>query len=481
MILLKKNIPTFLFYDYETFGTHTALDKPAQFACIRTDMNLNIINPPQCFYCFPPDDYLPDPNSILITHITPQYTQKHGTNEYYFTKKIYNILTVSNTCIVGFNNINFDDEITRNIFYRNFFDPYEWSWKNGNSRWDLLNLIRGCYALRPNGIKWPKNELGISSFKLSHLTSVNNIKHFNVHDALSDVYATIEIAKLIKKKQPKLFNFFFKNRNKNKLYKLIDLKKNKPIVYISSYFGTVRHNMTFILPIIWHKNNRNILIAIDLFKDIKKIILFFQNIPFPYYDFKNLFNLGIVLLHLNRCPILAPIEVIRENDYKRLQLNTALYNSKIKYLRENKDFINKIQIIFSQEINYNQSLNVDLQIYNSFFNLYDKKNIKSIRDAEPIFLKNINCNFHDSRLQTLFFRYRARNFFELLNNHEKKIWLKHCFEIIHPYSLEEYKSTIKDLLKKYSSDSEKTILLNHLLIYIFKKYEDLLNKYVNLN
>ncbi|MBZ2279372.1 MAG: exodeoxyribonuclease I, partial [Buchnera aphidicola] len=184
--MLSKKFSTFLFYDYETFGTDACLDKPSQFACIRTDFNFNIIGSPECFYCFPPDDYLPNPSSVLITEITPQYTQKYGMNEYYFTKKIYDIFIQPNTCIIGYNNINFDDEITRNLFYRNFFDPYEWSWKNGNTRLDLLNLLRACYALRPDGINWCENEIGHPFFTLSALTKKNYISHIHAHNALSD-------------------------------------------------------------------------------------------------------------------------------------------------------------------------------------------------------------------------------------------------------------------------------------------------------
>ncbi|AHG59849.1 Sbcb [Buchnera aphidicola str. G002 (Myzus persicae)] len=480
MILSKKNKPTFLFYDYETFGLNPASDKPAQFACIRTDINLNIIEQPKCFYCYPSDDYLPDPHSILITHITPQYTQKYGTNEYNFSKKIHDILTVSNTCIVGYNNISFDDEITRNIFYRNFFDPYEWSWKNGNSRWDLLNLIRACYALRPNGIRWPKNELGLTSFKLSDLTSANNLRHLNAHDAMSDVYATIEIAKLIKKTQPKLFDFFLKNRKKNQLYKLIDVNTFKSIIYVSGCFGSIRKNMSCILPITWHKNNRNILIALDLFKDIEKLILFLKNISYSQNNIKNLFDLGIVLLYLNRCPILAPIQAIREKDQKRLKFDRQLHNNRIEFVKNNRQFIKNIQIIFSQE-NYDKNfLDVDLQLYNSFFNLHDKKNIKKIRDSEPIFLEKIYFDFQDFRLKTLFFRYRARNFFHTLNRNEKKTWLKHCLQILEPDALQKYKNKISDLLKEYSSDLEKVLLLNNLLDYVFQKYQYLVHEEINL-
>jgi len=476
-----KTTPTFLFYDYETFGTHTSLDKPAQFACIRTDLNLNIKDDPQYFYCFPSDDYLPDPYSVLITHITPQYTQKNGTNEYNFSKKIYNIFKESNTCILGYNNINFDDEITRNLFYRNFFEPYEWSWKNGNSRWDLINLLRACYALRPAGIKWPKNKLGFPSFKLSDLTKMNSIAHSYAHDAVSDVCATIEIAKLIKKKQPRLFNFFLKMRKKNELYKLIDLKKIKPIIYVSSYFGAIRNNISYVLPITWDKNNRNLLIAVDLFKDIQKLINACKKICFDEVFIKNLFSLGIVFLYLNRCPILAPIQTIRKEDSNRLNLNMSLFNKNIDLIKKNDFFIKNIKIIFSKEKNFRKSLNVDLDIYNSFFNSHDKAIIKVIRNSEPESLKNSSFNFYDSRLKDLLFRYRARNFFDTLDSNERKIWLKHCMNVLNPLYLKQYCNEIQFLLKKYSKNLEKVLLLKQLLEYIVKQYKKLFFKDINLN
>ena len=141
--------PTFLFHDYETFGTHPALDRPAQFAAIRTDDEFNVIGEPEVFYCKPADDYLPQPGAVMVTGITPQEARDKGVSEAEFARRIHDLFTVPNTCVVGYNNIRFDDEVTRNIFYRNFYDPYAWSWQNRNSRWDLLDIMRACYALRP--------------------------------------------------------------------------------------------------------------------------------------------------------------------------------------------------------------------------------------------------------------------------------------------------------------------------------------------
>ena len=155
------DLQTFLFHDYETFGTSPSLDRPAQFAAIRTDAELNVLGEPEVFYCKPADDYLPQPQAVMITGITPQEALAKGDNEAAFARRIHDLFTVPQTCIVGYNNVRFDDEVTRNIFYRNFYDPYAWSWQHDNSRWDLLDVMRACYALRPEGLTWPENDEGL--------------------------------------------------------------------------------------------------------------------------------------------------------------------------------------------------------------------------------------------------------------------------------------------------------------------------------
>ena len=63
---------SFLFHDYETFGTSPSLDRPSQFAAIRTDEDLNIVGEPEVFYCRIADDYLPQPQAVMVTGVTPQ-------------------------------------------------------------------------------------------------------------------------------------------------------------------------------------------------------------------------------------------------------------------------------------------------------------------------------------------------------------------------------------------------------------------------
>ena len=191
---------TIFWHDYETFGADTRKDRPCQFAGVRTDLDLNIISDPITLYCKPNDDFLPSPDACLITGITPQHAYQEGVKEVEFAQRINTIFSVPETCVAGYNSIRFDDEISRNLFYRNFIDPYEREWKNGNSRWDIIDLVRLTYALRPDGINWPKDENDQPSFRLERLTEANNIAHEAAHDAMSDVYATIAVAKLIKEK-----------------------------------------------------------------------------------------------------------------------------------------------------------------------------------------------------------------------------------------------------------------------------------------
>ena len=189
-----------LWYDLETFGLNPHVDRIAQAAFIRTDLELNIIEEPQILYAKLTDDYLPNPESVIITGITPQFVNEHGIDEYDFIRRINDMFMVPGTVGAGFNSINFDDECIRTTLYRNLFDPYQREYKEGRSRWDIMNLVRATKDLRPDGIEFSKKnpETGYTSFKLTDLTEENHIEQEGAHDALVDVRATIEVAKLIK-------------------------------------------------------------------------------------------------------------------------------------------------------------------------------------------------------------------------------------------------------------------------------------------
>ncbi|WP_157988878.1 exodeoxyribonuclease I [Candidatus Erwinia haradaeae] len=462
--------PTFLFYDYETFGISPSLDRPAQFAAIRTDMDFNIIEEPETIYCCLANDYLPQPEAVLITGITPQIAQLRGINEARFTQRIHKKFCVPNTCIVGYNNICFDDEISRNLFYRNFYDPYDWSWKHSNSRWDLLDVARACYALRPHGIHWPKNHQGLPTFRLEKITQENQIIHHSAHDALSDVYATISLAKLIKKKQPKLYNFLYTHRQKHTLRTLINFSRIRSFVFVSSRFGTEKSNITCVTPLAWHPNNKNTLIACDLGKDISPLTTLNADTSFQFssndYNLtNNSFNLPLQLIHINKCPIIAPATVLRESDALRIGINLEYYANNLTQLLQYKKIQEKVTQLYRTKTKHIQLGDIDTQIYNGFFSYADRSKISTICHTSVENLSTLNLTFYDKRIEQLFFRFRARNFPDTLTPVEKMTWLKHRRTILNPIYIQEYKNKIELLYIKYHTDPAKQAQLQALLNY----------------
>ena len=194
--LRRMSDMTFFWHDYETFGRVPRRDRPAQFAGVRTDADLNEIGEPVMVYCQPAPDYLPDPESCLLTGILPQQCMAQGLPEHAFADVIEKALAQPGTVGVGYNSIRFDDEVTRHLFWRNSSTRMH-AMAEPCGRWDLLDVVRICWALRPDGIEWPKHEDGRPSFKLEHLTKANGLAHEAAHDALSDVRATIAMARLI--------------------------------------------------------------------------------------------------------------------------------------------------------------------------------------------------------------------------------------------------------------------------------------------
>ncbi|AAO27208.1 exodeoxyribonuclease I [Buchnera aphidicola str. Bp (Baizongia pistaciae)] len=467
MDIQKNTSLTFLFYDYETFGKNPALDKPSQFSCIQTDIDFNIIGSIQEIFCYPSVDYLPDPESVLITGISPKYTSLFGVNEFEFAKKIYSLFMKSDTCIIGYNNIYFDDEFTRNIFYRNFLNSYEWSWKNGNSRWDMLDLLRACYVLRPEGINWPRNEDNSVSLRLSDISLANNIVHNVAHNASSDVYATMNIAKLIKQKKPKLFNFFFKYRTKKAILTLIDVNSLNPIVYISRFFGVVNRYISYIVPILWHPINSNILVSIDLSQDVQKILNFFKRNSILNVNYKEIFLMGIRFIYVNRCPILIPTNVIRMKDRIRLRINYKLFQNNLVLLRKNiflKKKLKKFLCSIAEAPKYNGS-NVDLKMYNSFFSYIDNNVIKNIHSTLP---KRIKINFmkYDNRINQLFILFLARYRPDMLDYSEKYFWIQRYLNIFSYANIQKYENKILKLIVKYKNHVRNVQLLEELFEYV---------------
>lgn len=475
---------TFFFYDYESFGVSPSSDRPAQFAGIRTDEDFNIIGEPVMFFCKQTPDYLPSPEAVMVTGITPQQCNAEGIPEPEFAARIHAEFSEPNTCTIGYNNIRYDDEMTRYTFFRNFYDPYEYSWKNGNSRWDLLDLVRTCYALRPEGIEWPKDENGVPSFKLENLTKANGIAHENAHDAMSDVYATIAMAKLIKEKQPKLFEFFFNLRTKKEVEKLIDTGEMTPLVHVSGMLGNYRGNTAWVAPLAWHPTNQNAVIVCDLSGDMQGLLTenadaLRQRLYTKRDELaENEHHVPLKLVHINKCPILAPAKTLLPENAERLGIDRALCLENLKALKAQKTLVReKVIEIFSEERTFEPSTNVETTLYEGFFSTADKNNMAILRTLPPESLANHGLKFEDERVEALLFHYRARHYSHTLNRAEQIKWQKYCNQQIDAKA-EQFAKSIDDLFQQYHDNPEKVKLLENLTAYAEQISEQQAFRYV---
>lgn len=424
---------TFYWHDYETFGLSPQRDRAAQFAGLRTDADFNVIDNPLVLYCQPAADTLPHPDSCLITGITPGHAQQHGVCEAEFIRRIHEQFAQPNTCTLGYNNLRFDDEVTRNILYRNFYDPYAREWQNGNSRWDLIDVVRAARALRPDGITWVNSAEGTPSFRLDQLTIANGIAHEDAHDALSDVYATIEMARLIKKAQPKLFQFLLDNRVKNKGTELLQLGRFKPVIHISGKYRAANNCLAVVLPLCKHPTDSNGIIVYDLSVNPEPMLAWSaeeiqQNI-FTASDKlpDGVTRIPLKTVHINRCPVLAPISVLKPNDAQRLNIDLTECLANISKITAASDLSQKLSTVFSGYGESDPNTDPDLAIYSGgFFPDADKAAMAQVRTLSPEQLATSQFSFKDKRLPEMLFRYRARNYPDSLNTEEKQRWRSFC-------------------------------------------------------
>lgn len=462
---------SFFIYDFESFGIDPARDRPAQFAGIRTDKDFNIIGEPVMFYCKQTSDYLPHPQAVMVTGITPQHCNQLGVDEPEFAARILAEFSRPNTCIMGYNNIRYDDEMTRYTFFRNFIDPYEYSWKNSNSRWDLLDVLRACYALRPEGINWVFDEEGLPSFKLDRLTLANGIEHENAHDAMADVYATIAMAKLLKAKQPRLFDYFFDLRNKKAVEKLIDTANMTPLVHVSGMLGNYRGNTALVAPLAWHPTNNNAVIVCDLSADLSDLLtLDAETLKVRLYSKKSeLEQQGILpvplkLVHINKCPIVAPEKTLLPQNAERLGIDREQCLLNQQRLQQSLDIRDKVIAIFNEQRSYPADINIETALYDGFFSDADKRNIQILRSLDAEQLKNPDLTFEDKRIPELLFHYRARHFYRTLNRGEQIKWQKYCRAKLEQQA-ESFAEALQELAALHHDNPEKMALLQQVYEY----------------
>ena len=422
---------TLYWHDYETTGATPARDRPSQFAGVRTDEALNIIGDPLVLYCKPSRDVLPHPIASLVTGITPQRQESEGVPEPEFIARIHRELSQPGTCGVGYNSIRFDDEVTRYTLYRNFYDSYEREWKNHNSRWDIIDMMRLARALRPEGIEWPNYDDGSPCFKLEELTAANGLSHEAAHDAFSDVLATIALAKLVREKQPKLYQYLYQNRGKQQVAGLVDVIHRKPFLHVSSKLPRENGYVGLMMPLVQHPVNKNAVLCFNLMGDaqaladlsteqiIERVFTSADELP------EGVERLPLKAVHLNKCPVVTTPKLLDQEVAQRLLIDVRQCEQNWQFLLDqftsHPSLANKIASVFENQ-SFEPATDPELQLYDGFLPNQDKPLLEQVRQADGDSLASNSLQFQDKRYQELLFRYRARNFPESLSAEEQNRW-----------------------------------------------------------
>lgn len=457
---------TILWYDLETYGLSPRVDRIAQAAMIRTNLSLEIIDEPILLYGKLSPDYLPSPESCMITGLTPLDIngREDSLSEYELIKRINDEFLVPGTVGVGYNSMNFDDECIRSTLYRNLFDPYERENFKMRSRWDIINLVRATRDLRPEGMVFEKrnDETGFVSFRLTDLTEENNIEQVGAHDALVDVYATINVARMIKEKQPNLFSWAFTNRTKVDIWRLLDVERHTPMLHTSALYASENGNTHPIIPLWRNREKSNDIWCFDLTKEI----------PDSLEEVEDMKEAGFVRVMTNKCPFIAPLSVLNHKVEERLGFRKKDIEEKAKALVRDKRFLFDLSPLFTNTTYQDEEKDPDFTIYERFLSQSDKERLNKIRELPPERkLKDGDYNFDDPKYYKLLWRMVGRNWPDVFDEEEKQKWKNFCASrLINPPSkyqrtMELYMRECDEILESIERTPQEKIIAKKLKDY----------------
>lgn len=469
---------SFLFYDLETFGSDPRRTRIAQFAAMRTDAELNPVDDPISFFVQPANDVLPSPGATLVTGITPQHALREGVNEAEAMSRIFDEMSRPETCSVGYNSLRFDDEFIRFGFWRNFFDPYEREWRGGNSRWDLLDVMRLAHALRPEGIIWRAREDGAgTSFKLEHLAEDNGLREGMAHEALSDVRALIGLARALKTAQPRFWDYALTLRDKKRTMAMLDAFAMQPLLHVSQRFPASRLCAAPVIPMTRHPRIDSRVVVFDLAQDVEPLlVLSAEQIAARLYVARadlpeGVERIALKEVHTNRCPALVEWNHLRDGDFERLGIDRETVETRAARLRAaGPKLAEKIRRVYAESRDFPEA-DADAALYDGFIPDSDKRLAAQVRATPPHKLARSGIEFRDPRLDELLFRYRARNWPHTLDFDEQARWQDYRRERLlgdsdlGELSLPQYRQQIAILRSERAEEPEAQRLLDHLDVW----------------
>jgi len=189
-------------YDTEASDLDVRHGQITQFGAIRADTDFNVLAETDIRVRRLPW-IVPSPEALKVTGTSAHELSGEGTiSEYRASELIESFLVPGygqERIFITFNG-RFDDELIRSTLFRNLRSPWFTSGKL-SVKVDLLDMVRLACAAGRDLISVPVNDKGQDSWRLENLCPANGIR-IEAHRALGDSYATMELARLVRKAAP---------------------------------------------------------------------------------------------------------------------------------------------------------------------------------------------------------------------------------------------------------------------------------------
>jgi exodeoxyribonuclease-1 len=139
-------------------------------------------------------------------------------------------------------------------------------------------------------------------------------------------------------------------------------------------------------------------------------------------------RIALKTVHINKCPVLAPFSVLKTADTaQRLEIDLSQCLANAEKIKVAPQLAKKLASVFSHP-DYEPHTDPDLMIYSGgFLGHQDKATLLKIRTTPVSELASLKPKFIDPRLNEMFFRYKARNYPQILTTQEQQQWRDFCF------------------------------------------------------
>ena len=364
-----------VFYDFETCSSNVSYGQIIQAAAVLVNDDFQELDRYEG-RCKLSPGIIPEAMALIVNKTTPKILKETNLSHYQMVRQMMEKFNKwKNSIFIGYNSINFDEEFLRRTLFKNLDYPYL-TVTNGNERADLFGLARASHLYYPNCIKTPISDKNNPVFKLDKLAPMNGIKHNDAHSAISDVLATVELAKLLSKTAPNVWKASLMTTNKDKTLQII---KNE-LMFCTDFFYYGK-SFPYVLTFVCEHPQWGYPMCFDLKLDPK----YYFNLSTDQLkkELKKTPKVIRTIKHKKHPIIMNASYGMNFDHYKELG---PKLKERANLIRENKDFASRVSLVLDEEAREKKDLDSQEDVY-AEESIYKKFTTKEDNAIMPSFHK----------------------------------------------------------------------------------------------